>query len=372
MYTDTLDASNAVIDWYLSKPTIVDNDKVKIVGSKTYHSIFRKADGYFVRWGESQQDDPQWCPHGPELLDIEISTGACKGKCAFCYKSNGQPRTTTKHMTLYTFKQILDKMKVEARLAPLLPSSPYVINQIAFGITDIQSNPDFFAIMQETKNRGIIPNFTTHGLDTTPTIAKRCAELCGGIAVSLNWPKSYDAVKMFVDAGVSQVNIHYMFAHQTVKQAKKIIDDLAGNNSRLAGVKALVLLRYKPKGMGQAYYTQPTLEDFRSVIEYANSKNVSMGFDSCSAHAYLQCIASSPDYEKLAQYVEPCESTLFSAYINVDGDFFACSFCENQAPNWETGISVLHCDNFLQIWNSARVNTWRKTLLAMDRKCPEY
>ena len=45
------------------------------------------------------------------------------------------------------------------------------------------------------------------------------------------------------------------------------------------------------------------------------------------------------DFEKLKTFAEPCESTLFSSYIDVNGDFYPCSFAEN-TKGWETGISV--------------------------------
>ena len=42
-----------------------------------------------------------------------------------------------------------------------------VLTQIAFGIMNISTNPDFFKMMEYTKERGVIPNFTCHGIDMT-------------------------------------------------------------------------------------------------------------------------------------------------------------------------------------------------------------
>ena len=71
-------------------------------------------------------------------------------------------------------------------------------------------------------------------------------------------------------------------------------------------------------------------------------------------------------------FVEPCESGLFSSYINCYGKFFVCSFAEGE-DEWEDGIDVLHCDNFVKdVWNNSRLIAWRKRLLDKKRACPIY
>jgi len=44
--------------------------------------------GFHGRWGKTEQDDPQFSPFGPEILDIEISVNGCKGAggkiCKMC------------------------------------------------------------------------------------------------------------------------------------------------------------------------------------------------------------------------------------------------------------------------------------------------
>ena len=36
-----------------------------------YSALFDKTNGFFARWGHTEDDDPEWCPYGPELLDLE-------------------------------------------------------------------------------------------------------------------------------------------------------------------------------------------------------------------------------------------------------------------------------------------------------------
>lgn len=46
----------------------------------------------------------------------------------------------------------------------------------------------------------------------------------------------------------------------------------------------------------------------------------------------------------MSPYVEPCEICRFSSYVNVDGEYFPCSFVEG-LPGWEHGINVLDIQN---------------------------
>lgn len=50
--------------------------------SPDYNYLFNLNNGYFLRWGKTEADDPEVAP-GPEILDIEITT-ICDGGCPFC------------------------------------------------------------------------------------------------------------------------------------------------------------------------------------------------------------------------------------------------------------------------------------------------
>jgi len=57
----------------------------KVLRSENYNYIFNSRTGFFVRWGKTADDDPQYSPFGPEILDLEISVGGdCMGNCPFC------------------------------------------------------------------------------------------------------------------------------------------------------------------------------------------------------------------------------------------------------------------------------------------------
>ena len=364
---------------------ITENKKEKRLASEKYNYIFRKTDGYFWRWGETEDDDPRWSPFGPELLDLEISTGKCNGRCKFCYKNNGED-VNTHHMTLEEFKIIFHKV-----------SKNKVLGQIAFGICDISSNPDFFAMMEYSKDHGVVPNYTCNGLEVTKKIAKKTAKLCGAVAVSLvNKEKTYDAIKKFsIDNNMNQCNIHYMLSLETYDRAFDIIDDIA-SDPRLKNFNAIVFLQYKPKGKNpDAFHSVLSVEKYTKLINYCDEKEVSYGFDSCSANIFIESIPSTvrkfeigkdaPDEAKryfedirnrrireLETMAEPCESGMFSSYINCYGKFFVCSFAEGE-DQWQEGLDVLNCNNFLKdIWFHPRLSKWRSRLIKNERNCPIY
>jgi len=325
--------------------------KLKIVKSGMYNYIFNRESGFFARWGKNTEDDPVFSPYGPEIADIEIVQGDCKGGCDFCYKANGE--VENKYMDLETYKKLLSKM-------------PENLCQIAFGITDIDGNPDFFEIMAHTKSKGIIPNYTTHGLDTTPEVARKTKELGGAVAISIvNKQKTYDAVKLYSDAGINQVNIHYMLSEQTYDRAFEIIKD-AKNESRLEGLNAIVFLSLKQKGRG-GNHTGLSFDKYRALVDYALLNDVGIGFDSCSAPLFLAAVKDRPEYDQFEQMTEPCEAYLFSIYINTWGECTPCSFLEDEGYKH---LNILECEDFLKdIWYHPAVTEWRKKLLSTEKIC---
>ena len=339
---------------------VYENEKLKLVRSKDYNYNFNKENGFFVRWGNRLTEDAEMSKFGPEILDLEISQGKCMGKCPECYKCNGAVENVH-NMTLEEFKTIFHKV-----------SKNGLLTQIAFGICDIGTNPDFFEMMRYAKENGVIPNYTCHGLDMNEEYAKLTAEICGAVAVSVyNKEKSYNAVKMLTEAGMKQVNFHCIAHDKSFNKIKSIIDDI-NTDDRLKGLNALVLLRYKPKGNGVGKFNQLTIEQYKEILKYAEEKGVNLGFDSCSAPLYLEAIKDDKDYKQKSMYVEPCESSLFSSYINCKGEFYACSFCEGEGM-WKEGLNVLECNDFVEdVWNNNKTEKFRKALLGNCRNCPMF
>jgi hypothetical protein len=341
---------------------VMENDEVKIVKSKDYNYHFNKRDGRFARWGKKLEDDPIVAP-SPELADVEIvSGGPCLGKCNFCYKCNNI-NSIKKVMTFDQFKRIFHLF-------------PKLLNQIAFGITDIYANPDFFKIMEYTRENEIIPNYTTHGIDLDAKAVELTAKLCGAVAVSIvNKEKSYDAIASFTKAGMNQVNIHYMLSLETYEKAFKIIDDIK-SDPRLAQINAIVFLQYKDKNPYSKFHSVLDIEKYKKLISYCEDKKINYGLDSCSSNIFIESIKDRENRVQLEQCVDSCESMRMSIYVNCDGFAFPCSFCENML-GWETGIDLFKIKDFVkEVWHHERVESWRKALIATMKNgcacCPIY
>lgn len=335
-------------------------DGKRFLKSPDYNFVFDMKSGFFARWGKTEDDDPQFSPYGPEILDLEISTSPkCSGRCKFCYKKNA-PGQEEHNMTFDEFVTIFQKM-------------PPTLTQIAFGICDIDTNPDFFRMMEYAREHDVIPNYTCNGHKITPEIAKKTAELCGAVAVSLvTKEKSYDAIGMFTEAGMTQVNIHYMLSDETYDRAFEVVDEIA-SDPRLKKLNAIVFLQYKPKGNNtDAFHSCVNTEKYKKLMAHCEANGVNYGFDSCSAPVFMDSIQGRPDEKRMAMMAEPCESGLFSSYINCHGQFFVCSFAEGE-DSWLEGLDVLGCKSFLvDIWYNERLVAWRDRLIANDRECPIY
>ena len=182
---------------------------------------------------------------------------------------------------------------------------------------------------------------------------------------------AYDAIQMLTDAGLTQVNIHAFMAEETFDRVMSIIDDVA-HDPRLAKLRAVVALSHKPKGRNSdKFHALRDTAQWRKFIAHCNDLGVSFGMDSCSAPMILKAYEGTPDYDRVAPMIEPCEAGLFSSYINTYGQYFPCSFTEGE-DGWETGLDVLSCEDFVKdIWEHPRTLGFRYNLLATTSGCKE-
>lgn len=340
---------------------IVQDEHVKHLASPGYNYFFRFKDGFLVRWGATKEEDPDWSPFGPEIADIEISTICHKG-CNFCYKSNGPHG---EYMTLETFQNVFEKL-------------PPSLTQIAFGIGDIDGNPDMWDIFRHCRRHGVVPNVTINGSRMNSSYCDLLVELCG--AVSVSWyddDTCFNAVSELSTRWLSQVNIHCLLSEETYEDAMELIDK-AKSEPRLKGLNAIVFLAAKP--VGRSKLTAMTnVEKYRALVDKAMKEGVSFGFDSCSAPLFLKAMMGHQDYPQYEMLAEPCESGLFSTYIDVSACQFPCSFLQHGGG--VEGVSVLEADNFLtDVWNSEIAVEWRERLLSTCkgglvngcRQCPAF
>lgn len=356
---------------------VIRDDKLglKWAKSENYNYQFNMKTGEFHRWGNTQNDDPKY--GALEIFDLEISE-ECSGipsvgsdvavPCKMCYKSNTK---VGRNMSFDTFKNIFDKL-------------PQTLTQIAFGIGDIAANKDLRAMMDYCRNNshnpGVVPNITINGYGLTDEWVKYFSQTVGGIAVSRydNKDVCYDAVKKLTDSGITQVNIHQVLAEETIATCYSLIDDVA-TDSRLAKLKAVVFLTLKPKGKRNTWRTIKDVQSYKDLIEYAWSKNVGVGFDSCSQPLFLAAMKNHPNFAQFSQMAEGCESNRFSGYANVDGIYSHCSFTEGLS-HWGSVDLKTIIDFDKEVWNSPEVKKFRSCLTCQDNKhignevylCPVY
>jgi len=352
---------------------IAEGSRYKILASPNYNYQFDKKTGQFARWGNTHSDDPFFSPFGPEICDIEIST-ICHQGCQQCYKSN---TATGENMSLETFKQIFHKL-------------PRTLTQIAFGIGSIDANPDLWAIMDYCRNNDyqeVIPNITINGDRMETEDFVRLTKTCGAVAVS-NYDKDtcYNTVLALhawkeeleeEEATLQQINIHQVLCEDTLNQCMSLLDDMRTDPRLVNRLNAVVFLLLKPKGKRNKLKQLKSMKQYKALIDKALDNNLPFGFDSCGAHGFLQVVKDRPNYKQLLQVAEPCESTLFSIYINVAGQSVPCSFCEGES-GFENSIDMLNSDIFLsEVWYSSLFENFRTKLRASQeqkgcRTCPVF
>lgn len=357
----------------MSKFTIKETETQKFVRSKSYNYNFDKKTGHFVRWGKTIEDDPIMAPF-PEILDIEVEE-RCNGvpglngvesPCRFCYKSNTKNGRT---MTFETFKKVFAKTILDEQ------KKLSFLTQIAFGAdAGAKYNTELFDMMNHVRSYGVIPNITVANIDDET--ADKLAATCGAVAVSVYENKNiaYESIHKLTSRGMKQVNIHVMLSEETKDRVRMVMEDYL-TDPRLKDLNAIVILSLKKKGRGEKF-SSTSHNTFKELVDFAMSQNIPIGFDSCSYAKFDNAVKNYPNYKDLITLSENCESTRFSMYINVEGKFYSCSFCE-ESPSFPNGIDVVNCNDFMKdVWMHSDTIKWRKNAIdkmnAGDLSCPVY
>lgn len=334
--------------------------------SRTYNYFFSKLDGLAVRFGRTPDEDPEWCPLGPEILDLEISKNGCipigGHMCRFCYKSNTSAPPT--NMDLAGFRAVMGKF-------------PKNLSQVAFGITALHANPDFIAMARACREEfGAVPNVTTSGADMDDAMADALAEHMGACAVSCyeaDPSLCYSSIRRLREAGERRgrdfhVNMHLLFSSQTLDFVMKTLGDV--RDGKVPGIRSVVLLRLK--NVGNAKSMDPSIPEqtYRDVVSYCLDNGIRFGFDSCGAKTVMRVLRGlgRPELESCC---EPCESSSFSAFVNAAGEYTSCSFVENR-PDVIRPLKVADYASFTDLWSSPEVAAVRKATHACAGSCPWY
>lgn len=354
---------------------LFESEGRKTLQSENINYLFNKKTGLSIVYGENKEDDPDYSPYGPFIMDIEITT-ICKGinnvPCKFCYKGN---TLIGNNMSFDVFKKIFDKLPHQFDDSG---KKIFLTQQVAMGVdSQCISNPDANKIFNYCRDNGVIPNITV--ADITEEKAKELASVMGAVAVS-HYPKMYNgdnlcfnSVKYLTDAGLKQVNIHQLLAKETLDDVYQLLQNVK-TDDRLKGLNAVVFLSLKKVGRGKRF-NSVSQSDYNDIVKYCIDNNIKFGFDSCGCFKFLNAVKDHDDFKKFEQMAEPCESLRFSGFINVDGNFFPCSFLDEK-NTVDEGLDILNCNNFIDdIWNNMYSKIFRDSCIdnmRCKRGCPIY
>lgn len=339
----------------------------KIVGNetRTYNEFFSKSDGFTCKFGKDATDDPEWCHLGPDIADIEVVAGKCpkiNGRnCAFCYKNNGGD--VAHCMTFEQFKELLDFF-------------PRNLCQIAFGITGYYTNPDFGRMLEYTRSAGVVPNYTTNGVDIDDAAISHTLANCGRVAVSCyDGAKDicYGAMKRFGGAAEKAgrkfpCNIHVVLSKATFPHVMSVLQD--ASDGKIPNLGAVVVLRMKPVGRASSLDCEIPLDMYRKIVRFCLENDVRFGFDSCGAKRVADVLVEMGRTD-LLNCVETCEASKFSFYANWKREYWNCSFCENNRAIMNA-ISPLSYKSFQEFWTSLELDAVRFPKNPVCASCPWY
>ena len=358
-----------VVDGKNQHWVVVDCPDCKVVVNvtdKNYYQLFNKNTGFNIRMGKDANDDPSWCPLGPEIADIEVVTGSCpkvnSENCRWCYKNNTS--APGKVMTLDEFKKVIK-------------SFPMNLSQVALGITGVKSNPYLVDMLKWLREYGVIGNLTLTGADLDDDMAENLAKYCGACAVSC-YDKAKDLCYRTIDKlhTIAQqkfgkdmhVNMHIVIADFSIDHVMSVLEDV--KNGKVPGLKSIVMLHAKPVGRAKNMDCSLSKDNLTKVITFCLENHISFGFDSCNGHN-VQDILIEMGKGELCTSIEPCESAKQSIYVNVEGKITPCSFVEHVYENESIDLLTKDVKMFNE-WSQNKMLDKFRNCTKCSKSCPIY
>jgi len=294
------------------KGILMDKLNVFYDQENKFKEIFNPSNGFYLRTGvldENGKDtgiDP-FMRNYPSLLDVGIM-GHCKNS-KYCTVGCYQGKVWKENMPFQTFKGIIDQSK----------GKTFEIALGGFGSPN--EHEQFEDIVRYAHENGVIPNYTTSGIELTDEQIEITKKYCGAVAVS--WYKmsyTYDAIDRFIEAGC-KTNIHYVVSNRSIDEA---IYGLKNNDYFPKGINAVIFLLFKPVGCGKRTdmldVNDPKVAEFYSALENHRG-NFKVGLDACNMPGIINF---STKINPIS--TSPCDGASFSAYITSDNYLLPCSF----------------------------------------------
>lgn len=270
-----------------------------------YSSFFNSETGFFARVPDTGRKEPFWSPHGPELMDISITNWCDKG-CAFCYKSSTKHGV---HMALDSYKNIIDQA---AEMGTF---------QVALGGGNPNQHPDFVEILDYTRHKGVVPNYTTNGRGLTDEILEATKRNCGAVAISAYPPydETAETIRLLTARGI-KTNVHFILDSDSIDTA---LTWLRAPPEFMLGINALIFLNYKPSGRKvfeeKLLRHSAKLDEFFQLATSAESR-LKVGFDACCVSGVFARTNAN------TSLVDACDAGRFSLYVSEDMQVHPCSF----------------------------------------------
>ena len=286
-------------DW-----VVVDTATHKFVLNRdgSYTQVFNKTTGFNARMGKNVEDDPSWCPLGPEIADIEVVTGSCpkvnSENCRWCYKNNTS--AAGKVMTLEQFKKVV-------------MAFPRNLSQVALGITGVKSNPYLTDMLKWLREYGIIGNLTLTGADLDDEMAENLVHYCGACAVSC-YDKAkqlcYDTINKLHTIGREKfnkdmhVNMHIVIADFSMPHIMDVLNDI--KDGKVPGLRSVVMLHAKPVGRAKNLDCSLSKENLTKVVKFCLDNKINCIFQKEGMSLYLDDGTENPFLAIFCSVISTC------------------------------------------------------------------
>lgn len=278
--------------------------------SDNYNFVGNFETGITFRWGKTMKENPKSAPW-PELADISISNH-CSKQCSFCYRNS---RPDGSFMSIKDYEFILDNLS-DKKWGKVF--------QVALGGGEPTEHPDFIKILEITRKKGIIPNYTTNGEVVSNKIIEASKKFCGAVAISINdlLVVKRELIKRYVDKEV-KVNIHFILSSESLNGGVKILTGKFDNDLR--GVNSVIFLTYKPLGRATSKGILKKNEVFNSFLKLIDKPKTKLnfGFDACFVPILMKYTSVN------SAFIDSCECGFFSVYIDEKLNVKPCSFTNN-------------------------------------------
>jgi hypothetical protein len=309
-------------------------------------TLFDRFSGTKIRF--SLDDRERVAParaSAPELVDVKI-TDWCDLGCKYCYQGSTVQGRHAALADLDALAQTLADLQVF---------------EVAIGGGEPTMHPDFLAILQAFRRRGIVPNFTTRSLawlqqDDAPEILATT----GAFAFSVNSAAHVEQLVAALDARkiahskANIPNIQYVMGSTPLKALGEIAVKAQEENLRLT------LLGYKTTGRGSTFKPH----DYTGWLALLQKQKVyRTGIDTALAAEYEQEILAA----KVPKWMFETVEGRFSMYIDaVEGVLAPSSYCAPEERR-QVPVGTLSAADVLLAFKAINERLDAPELVALDQ-----